>query len=77
MTLPKTKLPFAALLASCIVILGAPNASKAQEKLRITIPVPAFSYYSIYAARDLGYFRKKVSIWRSSSPRATGRTSTL
>lgn len=57
MTLQMQKLPFVALLAACIAISAAPTASKAAEKLRITIPVPAFSYYSIYAARDLGYFK--------------------
>lgn len=34
------------------LVLGA----QAQENLRITIPVPAFNYYPVFAAHDLGYF---------------------
>jgi NitT/TauT family transport system substrate-binding protein len=43
-------------LAAAATMSIAPGA-RAAENLRITIPVPAFSYYSIYAARDLGYFK--------------------
>jgi len=48
---------FALLAFAVALTLSNASDSYALEKLRMAIPVPAFSYYSIYVARDLGYFK--------------------
>jgi NitT/TauT family transport system substrate-binding protein len=47
------------LLAVAVILVAMPDtpAAKNLKKMRITIPVTSFSFYPIYVAQDMGFFR--------------------
>jgi NitT/TauT family transport system substrate-binding protein len=48
-----------ALVSATIIATPEPAAAQALKKIKVTIPVPAFGFYPLYAGVDQGFFAKE------------------